>query len=79
MSNAGMSYCSYCGTQYRLFTIFNKNMQGLTKAWKTRHERTCRHRSPEQRRAWARKYEGLGMLDSAITVELSHKGFQEQR
>lgn len=76
MSNQGCSVCAYCGAEYRLFTIFNRDMQGLTKAWKKRHQRACKNRTPEERRKWAKKYAGKGELESPIVVDLAHEGFR---
>lgn len=75
VSNTGMAFCQHCGAQYRLFSIMNKDMQGLCKAWKRRHERACAKKTPEQRRKWAKKYVGKGYLDSSLTVEMDHPGF----
>ncbi len=75
--NTGSSRCRYCGAAYRLFTIFNRDMQGLCKAWKGRHERACKNKTPTQRRAWAKKYAGKDSTESSITVELEHPGFQD--
>lgn len=75
LNNVGKSTCSYCGAQYRLFTIFNKDMQGLTKAWKSRHEYKCAKRTPKERLHWAKPYIGKSQLDSSITVDLEHSGF----
>jgi hypothetical protein len=60
-----------------LFTIFNRDMQGLCKVWKRRHERTCASKSPAQRRAWAKKYIGKGSTESSLTVDLAHAGFND--
>ena len=73
--NSGFSICQYCGSEYRLFTIHNKNMQGLTKAWKRRHERACQKRSPDQRRKWSSKYVGKSRLESPVVVDLYHVGY----
>jgi len=75
--NTGSSRCRYCGAEYRLFTIFNRDMQGLCKAWKGRHERACKNKTPTQRRAWAKKYAGKDSTENSITVELEHPGFQD--
>lgn len=75
VSNQGMAYCTHCGAEYRLFTIFNRDMQGLCKAWKQRHEHACVARTPEQRRKWARPYIGKDRYDSSIIVDLNHPGF----
>lgn len=77
VSTTGQSRCRHCGAEYRLFTIFNRDMQGLCKAWRGRHERTCSSRTPAQRRAWAKKYVGLDSTDSSLTVDLEHAGFQD--
>lgn len=71
----GHAVCRYCGADYRLFTIFNRDMQGLCKAWKERHERKCEHRSPAQRRKWAKPYIGKDCADSSLTVDMGHSGF----
>lgn len=76
MSNAhGFAYCQYCGAEYRLFTIFNRDMQGLCKAWKQRHERRCATRTPAERRKWAKPYVGKDRVDSSIVVDMAHPGF----
>ena len=74
--NIGYAYCAHCGAEFRLFTIFNRDMQGLAKVWKRRHERGCEKRTPEQRRKWAKPYIGKDRHDSSIVVDLSHQGFQ---
>ena len=76
-STTGFAACQHCGAEYRLFTISNRDMQGLCAAWLGRHELGCAHRTPGQRRAWARKYVGLSSLDSSITVDLAHPGFAD--
>lgn len=76
VSNTGMASCCFCGAEYRLFTIFNRDMQGLCRAWKLRHQRVCATRTPEQRRRWAKKYAGLDDSESSLTVDLTHPGFQ---
>lgn len=78
MNNLGMSSCDFCGAEFRLFTIFNRDMQGLCKVWKRRHERRCKSRTPSERRKWARKYAGLDRTESSLTVDLSHAGFQDK-
>lgn len=75
--NLGSASCVHCGATFRLFTIFKKDMQGLCRAWKRRHERVCAWRSHSERRKWARKYEGKTSLDSSLTVDISHPGFKE--
>lgn len=74
----GYACCKHCGAEYRLFTIFNRDMQGLCKGWKRRHERGCEKRSPAQRRQWAKPYVGKDKLDSSIVVDLSNPGFQDK-
>lgn len=54
-NNSGQSTCKFCGATYKLFSISNRDMQGLTKAWKRKHERVCEKRTPKQRLAWAKK------------------------
>lgn len=77
VNNTGSAYCEHCGAQYRLFTIFNRDMQALCKVWKRRHERTCKNRTPAQRKQWAQKYVGKDSTESSLTVDLSHVGFIE--
>ncbi|WP_297500045.1 hypothetical protein [Ferrovum sp.] len=78
VNNFGSSTCTYCGAEYRLFTVFNRDMQGLTKAWKARHERKCAKRTPEQRLKWAAPYIGKDKIDSSIVVDPNHAGFLPQ-
>ncbi|HBP5138220.1 hypothetical protein FA101_16585 [Pseudomonas aeruginosa] len=78
-NNTGSARCRHCGAEYRLFSISNRDMQGLCKAWRGRHERGCKDRTPAQRRAWARKYEGQDSSESSLTVDLEHPGFQDQQ
>lgn len=75
VSNTGMAYCEHCGAQFRLFSIMNKDMQGLCKVWKRRHEHGCSQKTPAQRVKWAKKYIGKDYTDSSITVDMSHPGF----
>lgn len=77
MNNLGSAVCNHCGACFRLFTIFNRDMQGLCKAWKRRHERACAARTPSERRKWARKYDGKDSLGSSLTLDPAHSGFQE--
>lgn len=77
VSNFGYACCRFCGAEYRLFTIFNRDMQGLCKAWKKRHERSCASRSTDERRKWARRYAGKDTTESSLVVDLSHPGFQD--
>jgi len=74
-NNTGQATCQYCGAEYRLFTIFNRDMQALCKIWRRRHERTCKDRTPAERRKWAKKYEGKDAGESSLTVDLEHPGF----
>lgn len=76
LNNTGYASCRHCGAEYRLFTIFNRDMQGLCKAWRRRHERKCVSRSPAERRRWARAYEGKTTADSSLVVDLTHHGFK---
>lgn len=73
----GMAICDYCGSEFRLFTIFNRDMGALCKIWKSRHERGCAKRTPAQRIKWAAKYVGLDRYESSIVVDLDHDGFRE--
>ena len=77
LSNTGMSYCEHCGAQFRLFTIMNKDMQGLCNVWKRRHERGCSQKTPAQRLKWAKKYTGKDTTESSITVYTCHPGFKD--
>lgn len=77
VSNTGMAFCKHCGAQFRLFSIMNKDMQGLCNVWKKRHERGCSAKTPEQRLKWAKKYIGKDITESSITVDLSHFGFHK--
>lgn len=77
LNNVGFASCQHCGAEFRLFTIFNRDMQGLCKVWKRRHERACKTRSPGQRRAWAKQYVGKDATDSSLNVDLGHAGFKE--
>jgi hypothetical protein len=74
-SNTGFAVCAHCGAEFRLLTIFNRDMQGLAKVWKRRHERGCAKRTPEQRLKWARPFTGKDRFESSITVDLAHPGF----
>lgn len=75
-NNTGFAQCRHCGAEYRLFTIFNRDMQGLCKAWRGRHERGCVSKTPSERRSWAKKYVGKDTTESSLTVDLDHPGFQ---
>lgn len=77
VSNTGHAICNFCGAEFRLFTIFNRDMQGLCKAWRRKHEHKCRSRLPAERHKWARLYIGKDSSESSITVDLSHPGFQD--
>lgn len=54
----------------------NKDMQGLCKVWKRRHEQGCAERTPADRLKWAKKYIGKGTSESSITVDIDHPGFK---
>jgi hypothetical protein len=75
----GVACCKFCGAQYRLVTIFKRDMDGLCKAWRKRHERSCEGRTPAERRAWAKKYAGKMQWESSITVDLSHPAFSDAK
>lgn len=75
INNTGYACCRHCGAEFRLFTIFNRDMQGLAKAWKHKHEHKCVSRTPEQRLKWAKPYLGKDKLESSIVVDLGHEGF----
>lgn len=79
VNSTGFACCKICGAEYRLFTIFNRDMQGLCKVWKRRHEQACAQRTPKARRQWARKYVGLSTNESSLTVDLTHPGFSDER
>lgn len=74
-NNIGYAQCAHCGAEFRLFTIFNRDMQALCKIWKRRHEHGCGKRTPGQRRTWAKKYVGKDQWESSIVVDLDHSGF----
>ncbi|OPE29615.1 hypothetical protein APB26_34345 [Pseudomonas aeruginosa] len=76
-SNTGSARCRACGAELRLFSISNRDMQGLCRAWRGRHERVCKGRTPAQRRAWALKYVTKDPDDTNLTVDLDHSGFQD--
>ncbi|MCO2528542.1 hypothetical protein IPC1147_34005 [Pseudomonas aeruginosa] len=76
-SNSGSARCRACGAELRLFSISNRDMQGLCRAWRGRHERACKSRTPAQRRAWAKKYVSSDPDDTNLTVDLDHAGFQD--
>lgn len=78
INSTGNASCQFCGAEYRLFTIFNRDIQGLCKVWKRRHERACGKRTPAQRRQWARKYAGKDSTESSLTVDLSNAGFVDE-
>lgn len=73
----GFASCEYCHAEFRLFTIFKKDMGGLAKAWKRKHEFKCKKRTPKQRRQWAKPYAGKSYLDSSIVVDLNHAAFKD--
>lgn len=76
-NNTGQATCRFCGSDYRLFTIFNKDMQALCKIWKRRHEKGCKTKTPAQRRKWAKKYADRNPAESSLTVDLTHPGFAD--
>lgn len=76
INNFGYSFCTHCGAEFRLFTIFNRDMQGLAKAWKRRHEHGCAKRTPAQRLQWAKRYAGKDKHESSIVVDLNNSGFR---
>lgn len=76
-SNTGHAICAHCGAEYHLFTIFNRDMQGLATGWRKRHERACAARSPAQRNAWARPYLGKDRYESSIVVNPEHEGLKD--
>lgn len=73
--SVGVATCRHCGAQIKLFSIFNRSMQGLAIAWRGRHQRGCAKRTPEQRRKWAQRYIDMGE-DSSITINLDHPGMR---
>jgi hypothetical protein len=75
INNLGFSYCDHCGAEFRLFSIFNRDMQGLCKVWKRRHERACKNRTSEQRLKWAKPYIGKDRYEGSIVVDVNHPGF----
>ena len=77
VNNTGSATCDFCGAEYHLFTIFNRDMQGLCKAWRRRHERACRDRTPAERRKWARPYIRRDRSESSLIVDLLHPGFRD--
>jgi hypothetical protein len=77
-NNTGYACCKHCGAEYRLFTIFNRDMDALCKIWRRRHERGCAKRTPAQRRKWAKKYEGLDSSESSLVVDLTNPGFIDE-
>jgi hypothetical protein len=76
INNTGSATCKHCGSEFHLFSIFNRDMQGLAKAWKRRHERGCAERTAKQRLAWARPYLGKDRCESSIVIDPGHPGFQ---
>lgn len=77
----GCAICRYCGARYTLWTISNRSMQGLCNAWKKRHESYCKHKTPKQRRAWARKWpvkDSLDSFESSIVVDPHNHGFLDE-
>lgn len=78
-ANFGMKTCQYCGAEFRLFSISNRDMGGLCRVWQKRHERGCKDRTPEQRRKWAKKYIGKDRYESSIVVDMEHIGFKDTK
>lgn len=76
-NNTGYAMCTHCGAEFRLFTIFNRDMDALCKIWKRRHERGCAKRTPKQRRAWAKPYASKDSTESSIVIDLQHPGFMD--
>lgn len=76
MNNQYSITCEFCGATYSLFTIFNKDMGGLCKAWRNRHEFKCKNWTPEQRQKWAKKYKKNTSLDSALVMDYDHPGMK---
>ena len=79
MSGHGVACCRTCGAQFRLVTIHKRDMEGLCKAWRKRHERVCKERTPTGRRKWASKYAGKMQWESSITLDLCHPAFQDPK
>ncbi len=77
INNSASAYCRHCGSEYHLFTIFNRDMGGLVKVWKRRHEFACAKRSPAQRRRWAKKYLNRPEGESALIVHPDHPGLND--
>lgn len=78
ISNTGCAFCDHCGSEFRLLSIMNKDMGGLVKAWKRRHERACSKKTPAQRRKWAKKYEGKDRYESSLVVDMNNDGFKDK-
>ena len=70
-----MATCKHCGAEFRLLTIFNRDMQGLCNAWKHKHEFACDKRTPLQRVKWAKPYLGKDRFESSLVVDSTHPGF----
>lgn len=77
VNNKGHAICKHCGAEYSIFTIFNRDMQGLAKVWRRRHERGCEKRTPAERRKWAKRNASTDDGERAIWVDLDHPGFQD--
>lgn len=73
----GHAVCRICGAELRMLTFAKRNMMGLCRAWRNRHEPACSKRTPAQRRSWAKKYAGADSVDSSITVDIGHPAFQD--
>lgn len=74
----GVSRCDYCGSEFRLRSPSNGSVQELTSDWKKKHESVCRYRTPNERRKWAKKHIALNDVESDITIDLSHVGFEDR-
>lgn len=69
----GFATCCHCGASLRLGTIFNREMGGLARSWRRKHESACAGRTPAERLRWAARFLRLGD-DSSITIDLEHPG-----
>lgn len=74
MSNAWEA-CKHCGASLRLHSIFDRNLSGLARYWKIKHERVCVWRTPRERMKWARRFLKRG-YDTSITIDEQHPGMR---
>lgn len=74
-TSSASTCCSHCGAEFHLFTISNRDMAGLCRVWRRKHERRCKDRTPQERRKWAKPYVGKERVDSSIVVDMAHPGF----